>query len=372
MKSTTIEKDKILNYIIYAEFYVSQFSISIKRVPNITIDQEDLKSSILNIRNSIKKIKRFIERDKEIKAIEQIYSSSKKQFIYLIDLMDIHWKKDYIGIKNSFDRFNYEKKFSKIFDEKEQKEIIKKRNQSSGFLKTFIWRILISYNLILKSAEILNIQLRGINFDYIKINFKPILLVEGKTDKRILETAWKILNPGKDFPYLIFDTVDGHNAKDVKYKLENADSFQNEFVLGIFDFDEEGYNCWKGLKFNVLNDDKKIKKDANKNYYAILLPCTSDYFNHSLLKNQIFNQDKNSLKELTIFQIEHMFYDTIKEKDRKEYFLNESLYGGNITRFKDKKKQEFCEWICTNGIREDFKNFEVIFKIIEDCQENKI
>ena len=67
-----------------------------------------------------------------------------------------------------------------------------------------------------------------------------------------------------------------------------------------------------------------------------------------------------------------MFYDTIKEKDRKEYFLNESLYGGNITRFKDKKKQEFCEWICTNGIREDFKNFEVIFKIIEDCQENKI
>ena len=80
MKSTTIEKDKILNYIIYAEFYVSQFSISIKRVPNITIDQEDLKSSILNIRNSIKKIKRFIERDKEIKDIEQIYSSSKKQF----------------------------------------------------------------------------------------------------------------------------------------------------------------------------------------------------------------------------------------------------------------------------------------------------
>ena len=69
MKSTTIEKDKILNYIIYAEFYVSQFSISIKRVPNITIDQEDLKSSILNIRNSIKKIKRFIERDKEIKDI---------------------------------------------------------------------------------------------------------------------------------------------------------------------------------------------------------------------------------------------------------------------------------------------------------------
>ena len=124
MKSTTIEKDKILNYIIYAEFYVSQFSISIKRVPNITIDQEDLKSSILNIRNSIKKIKRFIERDKEIKDIEQIYSSSKKQFIYLIDLMDIHWKKDYIGIKNSFDRFNYEKKFSKIFDEKDRKSVV--------------------------------------------------------------------------------------------------------------------------------------------------------------------------------------------------------------------------------------------------------
>ena len=196
MKSTTIEKDKILNYIIYAEFYVSQISISIKRVPNITIDQEDLKSSILNIRNSIKKIKRFIERDKEIKDIEQIYSSSKKQFIYLIDLMDIHWKKDYIGIKNSFDRFNYEKKFSKIFDEKEQKEIIKKRNQSSGFLKTFIWRILISYNLILKSAEILNIQLRGINFDY-KIDAHPALfdqLIECENITALKESSRDVTN----------------------------------------------------------------------------------------------------------------------------------------------------------------------------------
>ena len=43
-----------------------------------------------------------------------------------------------------------------------------------------------------------------------------------------------------------------------------------------------------------------------------------------------------------------------------------------VKNMEDKKKQEFCEWICTNGIREDFKNFEVIFKIIEDCQENKI
>ena len=68
---------------------------------------ERLKKTEYKINKSIKKIKRFIERDKEIKDIEQIYSSSKKQFIYLIDLMDIHWKKDYIGIKNSFDRFNY-------------------------------------------------------------------------------------------------------------------------------------------------------------------------------------------------------------------------------------------------------------------------
>ena len=72
MKSTTIEKDKILNYIIYAEFYVSQFSISIKRVPNITIDQEDLKSSILNLflpssyNNSLSLIVNFWSLEKKI------------------------------------------------------------------------------------------------------------------------------------------------------------------------------------------------------------------------------------------------------------------------------------------------------------------
>ncbi len=196
---------------------------------------------------------------------------------------------------------------------------------------------------------------------------KPILLLEGKTDKKIFEKAWEILNPTVDFPYCILDIKDGHNAKDIKFQLEKADAFQSDFVFGIFDFDEEGYNQWNGLKKQEFEEKSQIlKSHKTKKYYALLLPCLEDNFKNSSLKEQVFNSDGESLKNKTVFSIEHMFYDFLKD-EQKELFVKEALYGGSIIKFPDSKKNDFCDWVCNNGTKDDFKNFENIFKIIEKC-----
>ncbi len=204
--------------------------------------------------------------------------------------------------------------------------------------------------------------------EQIKENKKPILLLEGKTDKKILETAWSKLNKNQNFPYFIMDIKDGHNAKKLQFQLENADLFQNDFVFGIFDFDEEGWNQWNGLKdWNKLENSEIIKKHKNKNYFALLLPCLEKNFKYSSLKNQIFNSEFKSLEKDTIFEIEHMFYDYLDEKIKNEYFTKESIYGGERIEFQKTKKVGFCEFICNNETKNYFKNFENIFEIIKNC-----
>lgn len=197
-------------------------------------------------------------------------------------------------------------------------------------------------------------------------NKKPILLIEGKTDKKIFEKAWELLNTGIDFPYCVIDIKDGHNAKDVKFELEKADAFQSEFVFGVFDFDEEGYNQWNGLSIKEFElHDQILKKHKTKNYYALLLPCLEDHFKNSSLKEQIFSKNGDSLKNKTLFAIEHMFYDLLKE-EQQSLFVKENIYGGSIIKFPDDKKDDFCNWICQNGTKDDFKNFERIFEIVEN------
>lgn len=193
---------------------------------------------------------------------------------------------------------------------------------------------------------------------------KPILLLEGKTDKKIFEKAWEELEKEGAFPYHIIDikSINGHNADHVKRELLIADVYETKFVFGIFDFDEEGYNQWNGLPENwiVTKDIKYIKKHKTKDYYALLLPSWHKNFKNSLLKNQITESQDS------IFAIEHMFYDRLTPTQQDLYFKDTKRYGGTSIYLKNGKKQEFCTWICKNGTPDHFANFKVIFTILED------
>ncbi|MEN6294916.1 MAG: hypothetical protein ABFD61_02155, partial [Chloroherpetonaceae bacterium] len=56
-----------------------------------------------------------------------------------------------------------------------------------------------------------------------------------------------------------------------------------------------------------------------------------------------------------------------KAKENNSEYFQYHVVGTKKTNFKilDGKKQAICDWICENGTKDDFKNFEKIFEIIE-------
>ncbi len=67
--------------------------------------------------------------------------------------------------------------------------------------------------------------------EIIRNHTKPLLFVEGKTDKLIIETAWDKLNPNISQPFYIADRLEGDNVENLYKELERADIFQNKDVL---------------------------------------------------------------------------------------------------------------------------------------------
>lgn len=68
--------------------------------------------------------------------------------------------------------------------------------------------------------------------------------------------------------------------------------------------------------------------------------------------------------------IENLFNNNLFENYHKNFNQNNyfSIIKDNdkIIDYKIKNKQEICNWICENGTKEDFENFKVILKIIDE------
>lgn len=166
MKLSDKDKNQLINYIQHANFFVSNYNNSIAKIPQILITTENLKASMNNIRSGLIKITRFIEREKNFNDLEQLYKSVNIQFIFLIEIMQIHFTKEYTGIHNEVNNFNFSK-LNEIFDQKNEQKFIRALEIKKKRLKAFIWRILISHQLILKTAKLLSININ--QQDYLEI-----------------------------------------------------------------------------------------------------------------------------------------------------------------------------------------------------------
>ncbi len=107
---------------------------------------------------------------------------------------------------------------------------------------------------------------------------KPVLYTEGKTDVKILETAWEKLYCEKERPFIIkscntLDEKDGSAAGcDVLKSLLNAarpDSPQ--IIIGLFDRDLAGIGAFS-LNNNFIEIETGWKQHKNKRAHALLLP----------------------------------------------------------------------------------------------------
>ncbi len=178
-----------------------------------------------------------------------------------------------------------------------------------------------------------------------------ILFVEGETDKIILENAWEKLYPNEE---MNFGIQNSYGAGFINKKLRSNELFQRNpsyTFIGMFDFDEEGYNQWNGLKDGWVQFESTLCKKHNTHKgFTFLLPVPD------LRKSDASEELKNK----SYMPIEFLFKDDkiqdicIKEKSRGCITL---LY------IKDEGKMEFAK-STQSFTAEDFENFRAIFELI--------
>lgn len=144
-----------------------------------------------------------------------------------------------------------------------------------------------------------------------KSNNKPIVLTEGKTDQKILEVAWSKLYSNTELPYSIvssgihFDENSRTGSADtVRRTLEYLANIVDHKVIGLFDNDREGNECFKGLNNQIFEDHmlpNQVRKHRTKEIYGMTLPVPA-FRCHYVNENMLIQR---------YFVIEHYFSDEI-------------------------------------------------------------
>ncbi|MFM7458603.1 MAG: AAA family ATPase [bacterium] len=211
------------------------------------------------------------------------------------------------------------------------------------------------------------------DIDNFKKTSKPLVITEGKTDRKILEIAWQKLYSGEEVPFEIHDAGShpDHSKREggVKWINEHLRYLSNVLperkVLGIFDNDIEGNNQFNGLETKgdgwkqdvckITDKETFIYKEHPKNaFYAILLPIPH-------FRDHYECEDSRS----DYLSIEHYFSD--------EILGNNSLIGksgpkiSNIFTIagKNGNKNKFAESINEVLDQKDFEAFKTLFDAIK-------
>jgi predicted ATPase len=172
-------------------------------------------------------------------------------------------------------------------------------------------------------------------------NDKPIVYVEGPTDVQYIKKAYELYNK----------TCDNFDIEIIGEKTEYGTKNSNNKALSSAQkLLSTNLNLLK-QKVILLNDpEESIEEKEYENLLYI---------------RKIPQLDKNPLQK----GIENLFVKDFLDKVKLE-FPNDFSYlvkNGEEKNFKiDSNKQDICNWICQNGVKDDFKNFEKIFEIIEN------
>lgn len=130
---------------------------------------------------------------------------------------------------------------------------------------------------------------------------KPALLVEGKADKKILETAWEKLY-AKALP---FEISECGGAGPLQNFIKNAAFNPNETAIALWDCDSKGYGELKGLfdreNFKKLTSSKI--KHSKKKIHGFVLPTPP----HRKPYTNVDSEDP----QFQWLEIEHYFTDKI-------------------------------------------------------------
>ena len=190
----------------------------------------------------------------------------------------------------------------------------------------------------------------------------PVLFVEGITDKLIVENAWKKLRPRKKQPFLIKEKG---NAHQVAYALENSEIFEKDIVIGLFDFDHEGFTRWNGLIGNsgyksegqsTIGGCLSIKRNG-RHHYGLLLPVPKN----GDVRSQVVDKNGCHFGDRSHLTIELLFFNV---NSLNSYFIKKGAPGkGRIIEFTGNKKNFVGK---TSRLSDsDFNNLKPLIRKIE-------
>lgn len=193
----------------------------------------------------------------------------------------------------------------------------------------------------------------------------PILVVEGKTDKWIIERAWQALNPNTTMPFDIYPSglyinvnESEGNADQARRSIELISPMidENKTIIGLFDNDREGNEQFKGLSKRIFENhtaSNYTRKHKTKNIYGQLLPVPEN--------RQSFVGDKIIQRFL---EIEHYFDDAVLNQFKLKG--DKVVPDSTVFNIKSNNKTMFAQESISNLNNQKFNNFTILFEKLNE------
>lgn len=185
---------------------------------------------------------------------------------------------------------------------------------------------------------------------------RPLILTEGKTDQKILNTAWCKLYGTQVMPYKIISSgiqIDENSrtgsADSVRRSLEYISTLTDQKIIGLFDNDREGNEQFKGLNNQIFEEHdltRTTRKHLAKDIYGMLL---------SIPPNRSMFVTNGSLKQRYLV-IEHFFPDDILDENNMK---DEPILGTDVFEIIG-RKNDFSN-NCENFNENAFDAFRPLF-----------
>jgi energy-coupling factor transporter ATP-binding protein EcfA2 len=225
-------------------------------------------------------------------------------------------------------------------------------------------KIIVDKNPLFESCDGEKLVEAAFYIDNFRKSTKPLVIIEGKTDKKILETAWEKLYPNTDMPFEILEAGTHPNAKErngganhITSLLSYSLRFNENYIIGLFDNDYEGNTEMSKLKKNnfelIETSNLAYCKYPDKDVFGLLLPCPDHR------KDYVYG--KVGAKTQKQLVIEHYFNDTILKKHQ----LKGEAFNQNVFKINDGSKTKFATETIQTLPPEDFASFKILFDALE-------
>lgn len=160
---------------------------------------------------------------------------------------------------------------------------------------------------------------------------------------------------------------------DLEFFLKATELYDKEELLSRIEIRQRGSSSNLDKLWNILITDNWETVPQTK---ILIYDCDTgrpDQNSGHIFRRTIPQISKHSIKR----GIENLFSDTTidraiqHKKDFVDYKKTFSIVRGveleeEARAINKDEKRNFCDWVCENGNKEDFKYFESVFKIIED------